>query len=108
MWSIVLEYVNERPILGYGYNSFWTAGRFVEIASYTTFHVADIHNSYLGVLLGLGYPGAICGVSPSAAPFSKQAGAISAQVARFIALRARCWRSTHSTPFCFRFFSLSN
>jgi O-antigen ligase len=59
VWTIVIDYAHERPIAGYGYNSFWTVGRFNEIASYTNFNVADVHNSYLGMLLGLGYPGVL-------------------------------------------------
>jgi O-antigen ligase len=57
MWEEVMGYVTERPLLGYGYNGFWTPERFVAIAYATGFYVADVHNSYLGLLLGMGYPG---------------------------------------------------
>ena len=61
LWQYVAQYVNERPVLGFGYNSFWTPTRFTAVARATGFNVADVHSSYLGLLLGLGYPGAVLG-----------------------------------------------
>jgi exopolysaccharide production protein ExoQ len=57
LWNAVLSYAGDHLFIGYGYNSFWTIPRFVEIANYTGFNVADVHNSYLNILLGVGYPG---------------------------------------------------
>ena len=59
LWEAMLAFIDAKPILGYGFNSFWTPAQFDEIAKYTNFAAADVHNSYLGLLLSVGYPGAI-------------------------------------------------
>ncbi len=61
LWDVALRFAAERPLLGYGFNSFWTPERFVSIAYETDFYVADLHNSYLNLLLGLGLPGLALG-----------------------------------------------
>jgi exopolysaccharide production protein ExoQ len=59
LWEVMFSFIGERPLLGYGYNSFWTPARFGAVASYTGFHAADAHNSYINMILGIGVPGAV-------------------------------------------------
>lgn len=58
IWPYVLSMSAQRPILGYGYASFWEAEA---IASYvqTVFQwsIPTAHNGYLDVMLGLGWIG---------------------------------------------------
>jgi O-antigen ligase len=61
LWQECLHYVWQRPLLGYGYESFWTPDRFVKVANATNFAVADVHNGYLDMALSLGLPGACLG-----------------------------------------------
>lgn len=57
VWEWVLPYVQERPLLGYGYNSFWTGPRVWAISKELYFGVDSAHSSYLEIALGLGIIG---------------------------------------------------
>jgi exopolysaccharide production protein ExoQ len=59
LWEVMFTFIGERPLLGYGYNSFWTPARFGAVESYTGFHAADAHNSYINMILGVGFAGAM-------------------------------------------------
>ncbi|MBN1363505.1 MAG: O-antigen ligase family protein [Syntrophaceae bacterium] len=50
LWEIVLPYAMQKPILGYGFGSFWTDALREEITS-------NAHNGYLDVILNLGFVG---------------------------------------------------
>lgn len=63
LWGACLEYVQARPWLGYGYESFWVPDRIVPITAATGFPAVDTHNAYLEWLLGLGIPGAVLGMA---------------------------------------------
>jgi O-antigen ligase len=51
VWASLLPDFNERPILGYGFGSFWTDGRRAK------HEISDGHNGYLDVMLELGAVG---------------------------------------------------
>jgi O-antigen ligase len=51
IWKGLLNYVEERPILGLGFGSFWTTSTIEE------FEVSESHNGYLEVQLELGIVG---------------------------------------------------
>jgi O-antigen ligase len=57
IWPEVVRFVSERPWLGYGYESFWTAGRIDEISAQLGWGLREAHNAYLEVLLWLGIVG---------------------------------------------------
>jgi O-antigen ligase len=60
VWQVLLERWSERPLLGYGYGSFWdTAATSEEVMrSYgLTFAFGQGHNGYLDVLIQLGLAG---------------------------------------------------
>ncbi len=59
IWTLLLQSVGKRPLLGYGYAGFWTGltgeSGFVQMSMRWVFSYA--HNGYLEVLLQLGYAG---------------------------------------------------
>jgi O-antigen ligase len=57
LWKIVLEYVGDRPILGYGHDAFWSDSRIADISRTLNWAINQAHNGYLEVLLNLGVPG---------------------------------------------------
>ena len=57
MWMTLITYIAQRPILGYGYNSFWTAERMSDIMISEGSWAASAHSSYINIALGLGLIG---------------------------------------------------
>jgi exopolysaccharide production protein ExoQ len=58
MWQDCIEdYAMKRPILGFGYTTFWTADRITRISDAEGWGVAAAHSAYLEMLLDLGVPG---------------------------------------------------
>jgi exopolysaccharide production protein ExoQ len=53
IWASLVPDVEKRPLLGYGFSSFWTP------RSRSTHIVAEAHNGYLEVWLGLGIVGLV-------------------------------------------------
>ena len=62
VWQFVLEHIRERPVVGYGFASFWGTPEVVygmggdEVWANTAGHA---HNGYLDLALTLGIPGAL-------------------------------------------------
>ena len=61
LWPYVVEVIQERPWLGWGYRSFWQVDnlRAVELWYKVLWIVPEAHNGLLGVLVDVGYIG--CG-----------------------------------------------
>lgn len=59
LWKECLTYLSQRPLSGYGYDSFWTAGRVTQFSATQGWDVGvpDSHNTYLELALGVGIPG---------------------------------------------------
>lgn len=57
IWEDVDYYIHQRPILGYGYRSFWTPGHVREISASQGWAVGAAHSAYIGSLLDLGSVG---------------------------------------------------
>ncbi len=58
MWPLVIEYVKQKPFLGYGYASFWRSEYGADFrANYTWETIPHSHNGFFELLLGLGYVG---------------------------------------------------
>ena len=53
----LLRYAADRPILGYGYDSFWEPVHILEIARSQGWIVGSSHNAYIGMLIDLGAVG---------------------------------------------------
>jgi exopolysaccharide production protein ExoQ len=60
LWSFVLVEIQQRPILGWGYSSFWSAKNpaAIEISTAVGWTVPQAHNALLGMLLDVGIVGA--------------------------------------------------
>lgn len=54
--TIALYNIKKRPILGFGYDSFWSASM---VASMVEYELGSTHNGYLHILLSLGITGAL-------------------------------------------------
>ena len=57
IWDDVGYYIARRPILGYGYGSFWTPTHISEISKEEKWGVPNAHSAYLDNLLSLGAVG---------------------------------------------------
>jgi exopolysaccharide production protein ExoQ len=59
IWDAALEQVYKRPLLGFGYKSFWLeeGPQAREIVHRTNWKVPNSHNGYLDLLLDLGFLG---------------------------------------------------
>jgi O-antigen ligase len=57
LWQECLSYVEKRPLLGYGYASFWTPRHIYTISTHQGWEVPHSHNGYLEIMLGLGILG---------------------------------------------------
>lgn len=62
-WPLIVDKINERPILGYGVSGFWQAWRGADdpssdiIVVKTQFRPGHAHNGFLDLALGLGWLG---------------------------------------------------
>jgi O-antigen ligase len=63
IWEKCLEYVAERPLHGYGFNSFWTPAHIHEVSTLFDMGVIDAHSAYIDLLLNVGLVGMISYVS---------------------------------------------
>ena len=54
LWNECLEYIEQRPWLGYGYDSFWTPHRVFLISQHQGWEIPHSHNGYIEMLLSLG------------------------------------------------------
>jgi len=52
----LIPYILERPLRGYGYESFWTEGHLREIGE-RNWGAPDAHNGYINLTLGVGIVG---------------------------------------------------
>ena len=47
----------DRPILGFGYSTFWTRDRITKVSNDQGWGISAAHSAYLELLLALGLPG---------------------------------------------------
>jgi O-antigen ligase len=58
VWQDCLEnFALKRPILGFGYTTFWTPDRITKVSDEAGWGVSAAHSAYLELLLDLGVPG---------------------------------------------------
>lgn len=57
LWASLIEKVAERPLLGYGYQGFWTPDRIYEVSLEQEWTVPSAHSAFLDVLLHTGLLG---------------------------------------------------
>jgi exopolysaccharide production protein ExoQ len=59
IWPVVMQYIGQRPWLGYGYESFWNPAHIDTISSELEWGLREAHNGYLEVLLSTGAIGLV-------------------------------------------------
>jgi exopolysaccharide production protein ExoQ len=59
LWEHLVEDVLQQPLLGYGYQSFWTAERITDVSSEMNWIIPDAHSLLVDTLLQVGFIGAI-------------------------------------------------
>jgi O-antigen ligase len=59
VWESLIGYAAARPLLGYGYGTFWTPARIQAISKEQGWDVGDAHLDYLNVLLEVGILGVV-------------------------------------------------
>ncbi|HEX4310018.1 MAG TPA: O-antigen ligase [Acidobacteriaceae bacterium] len=61
IWAQVMHFVQQRPLLGYGYDAFWRGaeGPSLQVAATVHFIVAHAHNGFLEIALELGVSGVV-------------------------------------------------
>jgi len=57
LWTELGHYVAERPLTGYGYNSFWSAERIELVSGEVEWAIRESHNAYIETALGIGVIG---------------------------------------------------
>jgi len=58
LWREVFDtYISDRPLLGYGYNSFWTVDHVNRVSDAVGFIPGNAHSAFFDVFLGLGFFG---------------------------------------------------
>jgi len=57
LWTECMKYVSRRPLLGYGYDSFWTRDVTFAVTDASGFTSQHTHNAFLDLTLGVGLPG---------------------------------------------------
>ncbi|MGL4511589.1 MAG: O-antigen ligase family protein [Lacipirellulaceae bacterium] len=57
LWRELSKYAAARPLLGYGYDSFWTGDRISAVMKSQQWTIQSAHNSYFETVLQLGFVG---------------------------------------------------
>ncbi|HEX3997170.1 MAG TPA: O-antigen ligase family protein [Pirellulales bacterium] len=57
LWEDLMPFIADRPLTGYGYESFWTPSHLVQIGE-DNWGAPDAHNGYINLTLGIGLIGA--------------------------------------------------
>jgi exopolysaccharide production protein ExoQ len=78
IWDTAMKFINWRPILGYGFNSFWTPPHIRAFSETMGWNISDAHSVYLDQLLSTGLVGLlsysailILGIKNSVVNFTK-------------------------------------
>lgn len=57
LWTLLFEFVEKRPLLGYGYQAFWSRDHYEYLFEELDWAVSHAHNAYVETLLGMGWVG---------------------------------------------------
>jgi O-antigen ligase len=63
LWGYLLKYVLERPLLGYGYDSFWDPRHLRSVTDMQDWTIGTSHSGYIDIALGLGVIGLLAYLS---------------------------------------------
>lgn len=80
IWTELANYIRERPLEGYGYESFWTTKHIEVISDELEWPLREAHNAYIDAILSVGLIGAatflavvMVGLGQAAAAFRRTA-----------------------------------
>ena len=59
LWAECIKFSAQKPVLGYGYDAFWTRDFTFAVTDASGFTSQHTHNAVLDLLLGVGIPGAV-------------------------------------------------
>lgn len=59
LWTELSPYISERPLHGYGFESFWTADHVAAVSAALQWGIHEAHSAYVETLLNLGLVGAM-------------------------------------------------
>lgn len=62
IWPEMWDHIAQRPLLGHGFESFWTADNIDSVSETLQWGVREAHNGYLDVMLSVGQVGLLLGV----------------------------------------------
>ncbi len=62
LWEELIDYADDRPLIGYGYEGFWNVRRIASIMKSQNWTMQNAHNSYLEIVLQLGIIGLVFAV----------------------------------------------
>ena len=57
LWGELLGYADQRPLVGYGYDTFWTTPHIEEVSAVAEWAIHTGHSAYIDALLGVGLVG---------------------------------------------------
>ena len=60
IWTELMHYVDRRPLIGYGYESFWTAENIEDLSESLEWRFRQAHSGYIDTVLSAGLIGASC------------------------------------------------
>jgi exopolysaccharide production protein ExoQ len=60
IWNELMHYVNQRPLTGYGYESFWTAENIEDLSDALGWRFRQAHCGYIDMVLSVGLVGGTC------------------------------------------------
>jgi O-antigen ligase len=75
LWSELLTYAAQRPLLGYGYDAFWTPTHIEDVSAFAEWAIHTAHSSYIDVLLSVGVVGAGLALAATATAVGRAAAA---------------------------------
>ncbi|MBW3540798.1 MAG: O-antigen ligase family protein [Planctomycetes bacterium] len=78
IWTELVTWIEDRPLAGYGYDSFWTAERIDSVSSEVEWPVREAHSSYIELVLSVGLIGAVLLISAVIAGLRRAAAAFAA------------------------------
>jgi len=64
LWTIAFQFIDERPLTGYGFYAFWTPDHIRYFSGQLGWGVPESHNGFIELLLSLGIPDSFS-ISPS-------------------------------------------
>lgn len=59
IWTTLADHVAQRPLVGYGYDSFWTADRIDTVSSELQWGIREAHSAYIDTVLSVGLVGGL-------------------------------------------------